>query len=60
MKVTSKLADLRKCIARVARYQPPHCMVSETDPTRVRFVALWQARNRRTRVAMFRAKVGNA
>jgi hypothetical protein len=57
----AKLSAIRAAIARVARVAGPAIQIrpmsqvtSREAVTILRFVALWQARNRRTRVAMFR------
>jgi hypothetical protein len=62
----NKLSDIRKCIARVANVQGPLVHWPSVDvmgPGPVagvrrmrRFKVLWQARNRRTRVMMARAR----
>jgi hypothetical protein len=54
--VALKIPELLRAIDRVARVAPPYSMVGN-NPYRVRFLALWQARNRRTRVMMSRKGV---
>jgi hypothetical protein len=53
----NKLSDLRKCIARVAHVAGKHSwgIMFAAHSKDSRFVRLWQARNRRTRVLMARA-----
>ncbi len=50
----NKLSDLRKCINRVARTASAHTIptMRHDNKLRRRFIGLWQARNRRTRVLM--------
>lgn len=53
----NKIADLRKCIDRIARYgSANHVPYIQGFAPTDRFIALWQARNRRTRVIMFRQR----
>ncbi len=54
-----KLSALRAAIKRVSKHVTYHdadSVFSDSRRAGSRFVALWQARNRRTRVLMYRAK----
>ncbi len=51
-----KLPALKRAITRVCNVNPRLYILMPNNPGSTRFVALWKARNRRTRVLMFRAR----